>query len=179
MTLRLTVAEIPETHLLELQDELPPGETPRLAELAAEPHSALAYETRVRRQGKVVNAQGRVQAQLQIPCDRCLDTVAHEVDEAFNLLLLPDEQLDHLGPEAILSIQDLDTLYYDEGWIELGELLEEQAMLTLPLKVLCSETCGGLCGKCGVNLNHAECRCPDPDFSDSPFAALQPKPNDS
>jgi uncharacterized protein len=120
-----------------------------------------------------------VQVQLKILCDRCLEPVAHEVDETFNLLLLPETELDHLEPEAILSTQDLDTLYYDEGWLELGELLEEQAMLTLPPKVLCSETCQGLCGNCGANLNHAECRCPEADFSDSPFAGLQKPNNDS
>ena len=179
MTLRLAVAEIPETHLLELQGQLAPDETPRLVEFAAEPHSALAYETRCCRQGKAVNTQGRVQVQLKILCDRCLEPVAHEVDETFNLLLLPETELDHLEPEAILSTQDLDTLYYDEGWLELGELLEEQAMLTLPPKVLCSETCQGLCGNCGENLNHAECCCPEADFSDSPFAGLQKPNNDS
>ena len=73
MTLRLAVAEIPETHLLELQGQLAPDETPRLVEFAAEPHSALAYETRCCRQGKAVNTQGRVQVQLKILCDRCLE----------------------------------------------------------------------------------------------------------
>ena len=178
MTLRLAVAEIPETHLLELQDQIPPDQTPRLAELAAEPHSELVFDIAFKRQGKAVNTQGRVQVQLQIPCDRCLDPVAHKVDEAFNLLLLPEEQFDHLGPEAILSTQDLDTLHYSGGWIELGELLEEQALLTLPVKVLCSEACQGLCGGCGVNLNRTDCRCPEPDYSDSPFAGLQ-KPDNS
>ena len=178
MTLRLAVAEIPETHLLELQDQLPPDETPRLMKLAVEPHSELVFNIVFKRQGKAVNTQGRVQVQLYIPCDRCLDSVAHEVDETFHLLLLPEEQLNHLGPETILSTQDLDTLYYDKGWLELGELLEEQTMLALPLKVLCSATCQGLCGNCGVNLNHAECRCSEPDFLDSPFAALQKLNND-
>ena len=55
MTLRLAVAEIPETHLLELQDQIPPDQTPRLAELAADPHSELVFDIAFKRQGKTVN----------------------------------------------------------------------------------------------------------------------------
>jgi uncharacterized protein len=56
--------------------------------------------------------------------------------------------------------------------VNLESILREQVLLTLPLKPLCSETCKGICPRCGADLNREPCQCPAED-SASPFAKLK------
>ncbi len=43
--------------------------------------------------------------------------------------------------------------------IDLGQMIEEQFYLALPMKPLCHADCKGLCANCGTNLNVAACDC--------------------
>src|SRR5205814_713786 len=48
--------------------------------------------------------------------------------------------------------------YQGEG-LFLADVIKEQVLLALPLKVIRQSDCRGLCPNCGANLNHEECRC--------------------
>jgi uncharacterized protein len=41
----------------------------------------------------------------------------------------------------------------------LSDILAEQMLLILPMKVICRSDCRGLCPHCGANLNSEDCRC--------------------
>ncbi|MBU4201056.1 MAG: DUF177 domain-containing protein [Verrucomicrobia bacterium] len=43
--------------------------------------------------------------------------------------------------------------------IDLTDDIREDILLALPMKVVCSDTCRGLCPGCGVNLNKKPCAC--------------------
>ncbi|MEG2372051.1 MAG: DUF177 domain-containing protein, partial [Hydrogenoanaerobacterium sp.] len=43
--------------------------------------------------------------------------------------------------------------------LDLDELALSDVILELPSKVLCKESCKGLCPICGVNLNEESCTC--------------------
>jgi uncharacterized protein len=62
--------------------------------------------------------------------------------------------------------------YYTGEVVNLENILREQVLLTLPLKPLCSETCQGICPRCGADLNRETCQCSEEE-SDSPFAILK------
>ncbi len=49
--------------------------------------------------------------------------------------------------------------FFDGEGLFLADVLKEQVLLALPLKVICRSDCRGLCPSCGANLNHEECRC--------------------
>jgi uncharacterized protein len=49
--------------------------------------------------------------------------------------------------------------YYQGDGLLLEDVLREQVLLALPLKVTCREDCKGLCGHCGQNLNEGQCSC--------------------
>jgi uncharacterized protein len=53
----------------------------------------------------------------------------------------------------------------------LADILAEQVNLALPMKVICSSDCRGLCPHCGANLNNEECRC-EKNGSDARLAPL-------
>ena len=55
--------------------------------------------------------------------------------------------------EVEVAEEDIDTAYYQDGEIDLGELIHEQLYLMLPMKPLCQDDCQGLCPMCGANRN--------------------------
>ncbi len=97
------------------------------------------------------------------PCDRCLKLVSRDYDRNFDHMLvreLSDEQDD----DAYVVVPD--------EQLDLDRLLEEDILLDMPLKFLCSENCKGLCPKCGKDLNEGDCGC-DRREIDPRLAALQ------
>jgi uncharacterized protein len=86
---------------------------------------------------------GRVKTTLEMPCSRCLQ---------------PHTANSGVGEHEI-EADDLDTAFYENDEIDLGQLMQEQFYLALPMKPLCREDCKGLCPNCGTNLNKATCDC--------------------
>jgi len=56
--------------------------------------------------------------------------------------------------------------------VETNDILWEQVALELPLKVVCSEACRGVCPVCGKNLNQEACSCVAGEAK-GPFAILK------
>jgi len=74
--------------------------------------------------------------------------------------------------EDELSTEDLEYGYYQDDVIDLDNLIFEQVMLQIPIKILCTDTCKGLCPHCGMNLNTASCSC-HAEFIDERLAVLK------
>jgi len=107
---------------------------------------------------KDIRLRGRLSAGLEMQCARCLEPVRQDVSRQFELLYRP------LGTDAgrdELSITDAEAEigYYQGEGILLEDVLREQVLLALPLKVVCRENCKGLCPQCGMNLNQEQCSC--------------------
>ena len=49
---------------------------------------------------------------------------------------------------------------------------KEALLLELPLRLVCSENCKGICPSCGVNRNIAPCTCQEGGERQNPFSAL-------
>src|SRR5215469_6251135 len=62
------------------------------------------------------------------------------------------EELSVTGAEAEIG-------YYEGDSLLLEDVLREQTLLAVPLKVLCREDCKGLCPTCGKNRNVELCAC--------------------
>lgn len=62
--------------------------------------------------------------------------------------------------KALTDTENDDYIIADEdGFVDLAAVFEEELLLELPAKLLCSEDCKGLCPKCGTNLNSGSCNC--------------------
>ena len=61
--------------------------------------------------------------------------------------------------EREIEEDDLTTAFYENDEIDLGQLMQEQFYLALPMKPLCRDDCKGLCPECGTNLNRGTCDC--------------------
>jgi uncharacterized protein len=120
---------------------------------------------------KDIRLRGRLSAGLELQCARCLEPLRQDVKREFELLYRP------LGADAgrdELSVTDAEAEigYYQGDGLLLEDVLREQVLLALPLKVTCREDCKGLCPQCGKNLNQEQCSC-STEVEDPRWAALK------
>jgi uncharacterized protein len=120
---------------------------------------------------KDIRLRGRLSAGLELQCARCLEPLRQDVKRDFELLYRP------LGADAgrdELSVTDAEAEigYYQGDGLFLEDVLREQVLLALPLKVTCREDCKGLCPQCGKNLNQEQCSC-STEVEDPRWAALK------
>ena len=115
---------------------------------------------------------GRLAACLNLECSRCNLPVEHCIDEEFTYLVTLREEDWGGQVEKECSDEECETLHLHEPVVDLGEILREQLLLAIPGKVVCDESCRGVCPRCGGLLSSNECSCPDVK-PDSPFAVLQ------
>lgn len=111
--------------------------------------------------------RGRLEGRLRVSCVRCLTGYDIELNERLDLLYLP--QSANVAPEGeggsdseeghALVADELAVAFYREEQIDLGQMIYEQTLLSLPMKPLCRPDCAGLCPSCGVNRNEASCEC--------------------
>ena len=100
---------------------------------------------------------GTVTTVLELTCSRCLEPFELPVAATFDVRYLP--QSENSGEEREVEEDDLSDAFYRDEQIDLGQLMEEQFYLALPMKPLCRDACKGLCPNCGTNLNDEQCSC--------------------
>jgi uncharacterized protein len=117
-----------------------------------------------------IRVTGSIEGLVQVACHRCLTLFGRSLKETVDIFLIPEERVPE-EEETELEPDEMDYDFFDGEVIEIDQLVAEQIFLSLPLKVLCSDTCRGLCPGCGVNLNEEECKCKRM-AKESPFAKL-------
>lgn len=103
--------------------------------------------------GKKVEISAEIELTLVIPCDRCLEDVENliKINTSKEVDL---SETDEQRREELDDIDYIDGTVFDAEKFAYGEIL-----VNLPMKVLCSEDCKGICNRCGTNLNHGNCGC--------------------
>jgi uncharacterized protein len=97
--------------------------------------------------------------------------VLFDVNRGFELLFRP--QTVNVGPdEAEMQDTDAEVAFYEGDGVELEDILREQMLLAVPIKLVCSDACKGLCPQCGKNLNSGDCHC-EPVAEDPRWDALK------
>ncbi|MBZ5543719.1 MAG: DUF177 domain-containing protein [Acidobacteriia bacterium] len=121
--------------------------------------------------GADIRIQGRLETCLEGTCDRCLGTVEIPVARDFDLVYRPVKTIAR-EEEIKIPEDELEVGFYHGEGIALADVLTEQVILSLPMKVICRSECLGLCPTCGANRNREVCGCPPPEEG-SPFASLR------
>jgi uncharacterized protein len=114
---------------------------------------------------------GKLSAEVESRCARCLEPVANTVAEEFDLIYRP-QGIDARGADASIGRAEAEIGYYQGEGLLLEDALKEQILLALPAKQVCSESCKGLCPHCGRNLNTETCNCTG-GVSDPRWTALE------
>lgn len=105
------------------------------------------------------NIQGsiRVETTARYECDRCLTVYERPLALDFNLLF-------RIGKDTLQTEEDeVVVLPAETVELDLSEWIQEQLVLAIPMKMLCSKDCKGICAGCGANLNTDACSCAAPD----------------
>lgn len=107
---------------------------------------------RYSKSGNDVVVKGRVTGRMVVPCARCLEPAAVDVDAELSLLLVPEtspkaraargQDRTTEGEETVSTEAELDT--YDGDSVELDRFLREAFLLEVPPFPLCREDCPGI-----------------------------------
>lgn len=128
--------------------------------------SSLTFTEPIQIQGEVVNTgqgltlTGHVETIVTGKCDCCLDKVSIPLVFDINEEYLPESAAEELGEELESNL----VLHYNEEWLDLVEILQENLLLNLPMRTVCEPECPGLCPSCGKNLKEGSCRCDDKEI---------------
>lgn len=125
----------------------------------------------IKKVGHEIVVQGDISAGAELECSRCLKNYTDEMNISINVMYHPVEELKTEGKHEIKE-DELDMGFYSGDEFDPLELLKEQIVLNIPMKPLCSDTCKGICPKCGVDLNTVECGC-DLNRADSRLEILK------
>lgn len=121
--------------------------------------------------GAEIRIRGHLGTRLAASCDRCLAAVDIPIEQDFDLFYSPMSTIAREETEVEVPKDELGVGFYTGDGIELADVVTEQAILALPMKVVCGLDCRGLCPVCGANLNQGECDC-TPAKGSSPFSSL-------
>jgi uncharacterized protein len=141
------------------------------------------------RSGERFQLKGRITATLQLSCGRCLTPFPLPLETDVDLTYIPERapvvpvKDAARGPakaakapvpeeEMELQDEDLDTAFYRDHVLDLGEMLREQFYLALPMRPLCRPDCRGLCPSCGIDRNVETCQC-QTDWVDPRLSGLK------
>lgn len=148
---------------------------------------ALAVGLDLRAVDRTVCVTGVVEGTAVRQCVRCLkgfdDPMAFSVRVAYErevkaapaaTVKRQDSRRGKTSPsDEVEPVEQNDDLYYFTGdHLELAPMLREQVILASPMHPLCSETCLGLCARCGKDLNEGPCRCAA-ESTGGPFEVLR------
>ncbi|HYR91578.1 MAG TPA: DUF177 domain-containing protein [Terriglobia bacterium] len=126
----------------------------------------LDWSASAERAGGEIRINGSLKATFEQMCSRCLEPARCEITKPFDLFFRQrDAQMFDEDEEVELTETDTRTAFFTGTQLAVGEILHEQVLLALPMKVLCRVDCKGLCATCGTNLNSGSCNCPKEDFS--------------
>ena len=97
----------------------------------------------------VVRLEAEISFEFDASCDRCGARTAktHTLKVSKSLAT----SIEGEDSDTIVTVPDMK--------FNLDEFLYAEVITNLPMKHLCSESCKGLCLKCGKNLNEGECGC--------------------
>jgi uncharacterized protein len=124
---------------------------------------------------EMVEIEGRVATRARFACSRCLKGFDLPVEECFAVtytrqIPVVQDESDEEGLE--LTAEDMGLVPFQGDEIDLVDEIQQQILMALPVRPLCSEFCKGLCPRCGADLNEGECGCGQEDFNIK-FSALK------
>ena len=137
--------------------------------------ASLSREARVAgrasRRGEEIRVKGKIEAGIEVACDRCLAPIAVPLEVEFETAFIPQERAAAAEENVELHAEDMGLAAFEGDAIDLDELVREQILLALPNRHLCREECRGLCPACGADLNAGGCGCEHKE-TDPRWAAL-------
>jgi uncharacterized metal-binding protein YceD (DUF177 family) len=124
---------------------------------------------------EMTQLKGTLTATLAHICSRCAENFESQVSKNFTTLYYKSEDGIKTPAEGLEDLEGaLDFEFAPGHELDLAEAFYEQLALEVPFQPVCQDSCQGLCGQCGINLNtevdHSHL---NQLVSQSPFAKLK------
>ena len=110
----------------------------------------IEFKATIDRRDKDLNLKAEISSDAELLCDRCLSTFELNITAKINSYF--SDKLSRLE-------DDIKPLRLNNQTIDLSEEIRSAFVLSLPIKLLCTESCKGLCPTCGANWNKSICSC--------------------
>ncbi len=113
----------------------------------------IALHCTVSKAEKNVYITSKAKAKIDFVCDSCLVDFVDILENEFSIFYTSDKETVKYDDEEFVRLLKPGTP------IDLTYGLKENLLLAVPIKIICSEECKGLCSVCGTNLNEGKCNC--------------------
>jgi uncharacterized protein len=101
------------------------------------------------------HVKGNLKIPYKLTCDRCLTKFKDLKNIKFNFILTDDEELNYDDSDDVVYFSN------SKDEFDLNPMFQEYIFLAIQMKILCKDSCKGLCINCGTNLNKIKCNCSD------------------
>jgi uncharacterized protein len=140
------------------------SEEPAVVGLEAEPdaefNAPLKIEVDITREGNEYYVRGTVATLIRVKCARCLGPAEVESVGEFEGIFGWRKTAQ---PFLDISL-DSDMHKFGGPELDIGPLIREAVLMTIPIAALCCPDCAGLCPQCGADLNQGKCSCQPAEF---------------
>jgi uncharacterized protein len=120
------------------------------------------FTGRITNLGGQLKLSGKLHFEFSANCLRCLERVETikdiEVEESF---------------VEVSKANEADAYTFEGNAVDIDKPLMDNIILALPMKIICSEDCKGLCESCGTNLNFENCNCDESKIVDPRMEILK------
>jgi len=99
----------------------------------------------------ILTLTGRVSTGYEGECARCLQPVREELDIPLAETYRP--------PTSADAADDEEGYRYEGSQLDISQAIRDNLLPVIPQRLLCRETCLGICPDCGANLNEKDCNC--------------------
>ena len=120
---------------------------------------------------RTIRVRGRIEGKAQGRCARCLDPVSKKLDGELDLFYYPMSVIAR-SEEISIHREQTEVGFYEGDGLELDAVVREQILLWLPMRVLCEQSCPGICPRCGASRDAGPCGCRE-TFTDPRWDALK------
>jgi uncharacterized protein len=134
----------------------------------------LAIELTVLPERNLIRVDGAITTTIEQACSRCLVDFKGRLERRFTLRFSRESEASqpkNQTSELELTEEHIGLTLFTGETIDFTDSVQEQVVLALPYKPLCSQDCKGLCPRCGTDLNTGRCACAQ-EQSRNPFAVL-------
>jgi uncharacterized metal-binding protein YceD (DUF177 family) len=134
--IKISVRDIPP-HGLDI-DQSVPKEGIGLSSEEADIISLMNVKARLEKVNNFIIVDTRIKAEFGYMCSRCLEEVHSTQERSYKF----DFEIDP-----------------NSEYIDLGEEIRQEIIMSNPARILCGKDCKGICPRCGANLNKEQCQC--------------------
>lgn len=104
----------------------------------------LDFELVFEKKGDFIEVDGHIKGILDLECVKCLELFKYPIDNKFRVFFYKEDERANMLREQELTEDDLEFSIIHGDKIDLGEIIREQVVLSLPDYPRCNASCQGI-----------------------------------